>query len=96
MLALLEGRDVGREREPSRSGSAVGFDKPGGIEGVERRLSWLKCGSNPGGIGGVELRDSSSDTCRVGGRNGGKFSSVTITLLAQLSQHHDDGLISSS
>lgn len=82
-LILLEGREVGREIEPSRSGSAVGFARPGGIDGVDRLLSRM-WPSNPGGMGGVERRDSSSDTCLVGGRRGGKFSSVVIVMSADI------------
>nr|POE49043.1 hypothetical protein CFP56_32195 [Quercus suber] len=48
-LARLPGRLIGPS---SRFGSALGFDKPGGIVGVARRDSLICC-SNPGGIGGV-------------------------------------------
>lgn len=39
-LVRLDGREVGRDDDPSRSGRAVGFDKPGGTVGVERLLSF--------------------------------------------------------
>lgn len=79
-LALLEGRDVGRDDEPSRSGSAVGLASPGGTVGVDRLLSFAIWPSKPGGMGGVDLRDSSSDTrdailCCLEGPRGGKSES---------------------
>lgn len=39
-LALLEGREVGREDEPSKSGRAVGLASPRGTVGVELLLSF--------------------------------------------------------
>lgn len=72
-LALLAGRD-----EPSRSGSPVGFVKPGGTVGVERRLSLATWDSKPGGTGGVDFRDSAREMlcCRDGASGGKSASSV--------------------
>lgn len=63
-LALLEGREVGRDDDPSRSGRALGLVNPGGTVGVERRFSLASWPPKPGGIGGVEVRDSSNSDMR--------------------------------